>query len=163
MIYIGIDPGKSGGVAILRPDNTLDLHTIPVIGKEIDLKSLYDILFEATRGEHLVCLEDVHALPGTGAGSNFDFGRTKGLKEGILVGMQARYVMVAPKTWQKEMWQGIPMMKKASGGNDTKAISLLAARRWFPNETFLATARSSKPHDGLYDAALMANYIKLRY
>jgi crossover junction endodeoxyribonuclease RuvC len=163
MIYLGIDPGKTGGVAILKEDGTLELHTIPVIGKEVDLKSLNEIIFNATREEHIVCLEDVHAIPGTGAGSNFEFGRIKGLKEGMLVGMQATYVMLAPKTWQKTMWAGVPLQKKAAGGNDTKATSLLAARRWFPKETFLATARSSKPHDGLVDSALMAMCLKLTY
>ena len=39
---------------------------------------------------------------------------------------------------------------------DTKATSLNAARRIFPGETFLATPRSKKPHDGLVDAALIA-------
>lgn len=163
MKYISIDPGKTGGVAILHEDGTLELHTIPVIGKEVDLKSLNEILHKATRTEHIVCLEDVHAIPGTGAGSNFEFGRIKGLKEGMLVGMQATYVMVNPKTWQKTIWQGVPLQKKAAGGNDTKATSLLAARRWFPKETFLATARSSKPHDGLVDSALMAMFLKLTY
>jgi hypothetical protein len=163
MIYAAIDPGKTGGVAILNEDGTLELHTIPVIGKEVDLKLLNEIIYNATRQDHIVCLEDVHAIPGTGAGSNFEFGRIKGLKEGMLVGMQARYVMVNPRTWQGIMWQGVPVQKKAAGGNDTKATSLIAARRWFPNETFLATARSSKPHDGLVDAALMAMYLKIKY
>lgn len=41
---------------------------------------------------------------------------------------------------------------------DTKATSLLAAKRLFPEETFLATTRSKVPHDGIVDAVLIGLY-----
>lgn len=41
---------------------------------------------------------------------------------------------------------------------DTKATSLLAAKRLFPDETFLATQRSKVPHDGIVDAVLIGLY-----
>lgn len=163
MKYIAIDPGKTGGIASLNEDGTLSLFTIPLIGKEVDLKALHQILYDLTRGPHIVCLENVHSIHGTGAGPNFEFGRIKGLKEGLLAGMQASYIMVDPKTWQKEAWIGIPNMKKPNGKNDTKAMSLLAARRIFPNETFVATERSRVPHDGLVDAGLMCYYLKVKF
>lgn len=157
MKYIGIDPGKMGAVAILDESDNLRLLDIPRIGNEIDIKGLFDIINEATSGDHIVGLEDVHAIPGAGAMQSFQFGRVLGMKEGILIGSGARYVKVAPKTWQKEMWQGVPPLKKANGKNDTKSSSLLAAMRWFPNQKFL------KSKDGQVDAALLALYIKMRY
>ena len=84
----------------------------------------------------------------------------KGIKQGILVAMEVQYIMVAPKTWQATAWSGVPVQKKSTGKNDTKATSLLAARRLFPSETFLATERSKVAHDGLVDAALIAHHLK---
>mgnify|MGYP003601740295 CR=1 FL=1 len=161
--YIGIDPGKTGGVAAILPDGSLELHTIPLIGKEVDKQALSQIIGSYTKGPHIFVLEDVHAIPGTSAGTNFAFGNIKGMKEGLLIAHKAVHVLVAPKTWQKTLWMGIPVQKKAAGGNDTKATSLLSARRWFPTESFLSTSRSSVPHDGLVDAALMAKFAEITY
>ena len=65
--------------------------------------------------------------------------------------------MVVPQTWQKVCWEGVPKQ------DNTKATSLLAARRLFPAEKFLATQKSSVPHDGLVDAALLAKYMEIKY
>jgi hypothetical protein len=162
MIYLGIDVGKSGGIAIIY-DNKLILHTIPLIGKQVDLHTMFRIIKHYVSVDHIVAMEDVTSLQGVGAKQNFNFGENKGQIEGLLVGMSASYQKVAPKAWQKVIWEGVPIQKKANGSNDTKATSLLSARRLFPNETFLATPRSSVPHDGLIDAALIAKYLQIKY
>lgn len=54
-------------------------------------------------------------------------------------------------------------VKKQKVKVDTKATSLLAAKRLFPNETFLATARSKVPHDGIVDAVLIGEYCKRHF
>jgi hypothetical protein len=41
---------------------------------------------------------------------------------------------------------------------DTKKASAIIAKRLFPGETFLATERCKKVHDGLTDATLLALY-----
>jgi hypothetical protein len=162
---IALDPGKSGGIAIIKSSGELQMFTIPLIGKIVDLHSMFVIIRELVElGPHIVCLEDVSSIPGASAGSNFAFGENKGHIEGLLVGMGASYQKVSPKAWQKVCWEGVPLMKKACGKkNDTKAMSLVAAKRLFPGETFLATSRSSVPHDGLVDAALIAKYGQIKY
>jgi len=42
----------------------------------------------------------------------------------------------------------------------TKAMSKSAAQRLFPKESFLKTKRCTVMHDGLTDAALIAEYIR---
>jgi hypothetical protein len=42
----------------------------------------------------------------------------------------------------------------------TKPAALSKARQLWPGETWLATARSSKPHEGLIDAALIAEWAR---
>lgn len=163
--FIGIDPGKSGGmVAIDVIENKEWFFTIPLIGKLMNLHDLGNMISIYTSEPHLFLLEDVYSIPGASAGSNFAFGENKGHIEGLLVGMGASYQKVAPKAWQKVCWEGVPMMKKSCGKkNDTKAMSLVAAKRLFPGESFLASARSSVPHDGLVDAALIAKYGQIKY
>jgi hypothetical protein len=46
---------------------------------------------------------------------------------------------------------------------DTKATSLIAAKRLFPEEKFLATSRSKVPHDGIVDAVLIGEYCKRNF
>jgi hypothetical protein len=156
--FIGIDPGKTGGIAAINKETgQLILHEIPLIGKELDVVGLVEIINGYTSEPHFFCLENVHALPGASAGSSFSFGRTLGAKEAILVALKATFQKIAPKKWQSVVWEGIPNMKKPNGKNDTKAMSLLAAQRLFPNQKFL------KSKDGLIDAALMAKYLELSY
>lgn len=160
MNYIGIDPGKSGGIAVLNDEGNLTLFPIPKIGTLVDLKAIDLFIGMHTVGEHICLLEDVHSLPGMSAKSNFVFGENKGQWQGMLTSNHVSYQEVTPKAWQKVAWQGVPVMKKPNKKTDTKAMSLTAAKRLFPNESFLATERSSVPHDGLVDAALMAYYLK---
>jgi hypothetical protein len=162
MMYIGIDPGKDGGIAAIH-ENQLRLHTIPKIGKLVDLHKLKEILEAYTnygKYDHIILLENVHSLPGMSAKSNFAFGENKGQWQGLLVALGLKYQEVAPKAWQKVAWEGIPMMKKSNKKTDTKAMSLAAAKRLFPDVDFRRSERATKPHDGLVDATLMAYYMK---
>lgn len=158
---MGIDPGANGGIAIYAGGDMLKLYTIPKIGDSVNVLELCRILLdckELYKVSHCV-IEDVHSIFGSSAKSNFQFGWIVGILEALLVSNAIPFTKVAPKTWQKQMHEGIPkMIKSGKTSADTKAMSLLAAKRLFPTETFLATAKSSKPHDGLYDAALLAVY-----
>jgi len=123
-------------------------------------------------------IEDVHSIFGTSSKSNFQFGRSLGNIEMLPVVFGKPLIKVAPKTWQRVAWQGIPVVKnpkvvKASKNKDgtlkpertlmktdTKATSLNAARRLFPKESFLDSPQSSVAHDGVVDAALIAYWAK---
>jgi hypothetical protein len=180
MIRIGIDPGKNGFICVFNTNesvevkngewmplipNPLTYYSIPLINKEVDLRSL-DVIFNSpefkTDNIHC-CIEDVHAIFGSAAKATFNFGWIVGVLEAMLVSYEIPYTKVKPKEWQKEMWQGIPLQKKPNGRTDTKAMSLLAAKRLFPNEDLTATERSVKPHDGKADALLLAEYCKRKF
>lgn len=172
MNYIGIDPGKSGGIAVITDGSLEKLYTIPTIGKEVDIRQLSEILKKYY--DHTVAIEMVHSMHQMSANSNFQFGFVCGIIEGLVSGLNMKYVKVSPKMWQEIIFRGIPVHRKPStteimksgakkvttGRIDTKKMSLISAKRLFPNETFLATDRSSVPHDGLYDAANIAEYAR---
>lgn len=170
MIRIGVDPGKKGFICMYFNDkddmkqNYFEYHPIPLINNEVDIHKLYDILsFDGDNWDVKCVLEDVHALFGVSAKATFSFGWVLGAIEGVLVSCSIPYIKVQPKEWQKEMWQGIPLQKKPNGRTDTKAMSLLAAKRLFPNEDLTATERSVKPNDGKVDALLLCEYCRRKF
>jgi hypothetical protein len=42
-------------------------------------------------------------------------------------------------------------------------MAAIAAKRLFPNTSFLATERSKKDHDGIIDALLLSYYAKVKF
>lgn len=163
MHFVGIDPGKDGAFVVLDEDrNIVDVTVIPTIGSEYDKEGMlawirqYDI-------QHAV-LENVHAPQLGGRSSCFNFGRGKGLLEMMLFALEVPHTQVMPQTWQKEMWQGVTkQMKKGTRKTDTKATSLLAAKRLFPGMDLRKSDRARVPHDGIVDALLMAEYCRRKF
>lgn len=170
MQYIGIDPGKTGGIAVIEDKKLVDYIPVPTVGKDLNI----DFLVKYLKGRDAFCiLEDVHSIYGTSAKSNFQFGRVLGVLEGVISASDIPYVKVSPKEWQKVSWKGVEPVKintgkKTSQGNpkykiDTKSTSLMAAKRLFPGEEFCQSAKSSKPHDGIVDAVLIAFYGSVKF
>lgn len=170
--YIGIDPGKSGVIAIIDEDKKLELIKIPIYKNEIEEIQLLNIFHKHSDSYHCV-MEDVHSIFGASAKSNFQFGVSIGQIRTAIKTTSIPLTRVAPKQWQKEMWQGIkPILintkKKNKKGEikykiDTKATSLLAARNLFPGVTFLLTKNSYVPDHNAIDAALMAEYCRRKF
>lgn len=159
-IIFAVDPGKSGGICKYYV-NTDEIVTypMPTIGKEYDIAEVSRLLSPG-EGEVVVhaIVENVHAIQGrAGATSNFQFGKGAMLPEALFYEKGYRFTKVTPTTWQKLAWEGVTKQK------DNKETSLIAAKRIFPGHDFTPSARSSKPHDGMVDAALMAYYGKLTY
>ena len=159
--YVGIDIGKEGAIAIID-DVFITYDATPKIGTEIDLRGLSQIINKIGR-DSIVVIEDVHAIFKSSAKSTFEFGRALGIVEGILSAKVIPFIKVAPKTWQKEMFQGVALMHRPSSTKktmvtDTKSMALIAAQRLFPNLDFTPTKASKKPHNGIVDALLMAEY-----
>jgi hypothetical protein len=183
--FAAFDPGKNGGVAILNERGDIVFTaTIPKIGSEIDLNGLNKLVNHIKNfGEtQHVILERVHSIFGVGAASNFTFGQVNGFIEGMIVAAGLKYTKTNPREWQKIAWEGVDVISnkvikyktdkktglKVENGIrekvDTKKTSLIAAKRLFPNWSFVATERSKKDHGGLVDAALIAyyGYVKFR-
>lgn len=155
-MFIGVDIGAKGAICALNKEGQIiTLEVMPLIDKELNLKSLFSI-FHNHRGAFVV-LEKVSAMPKNGAVSMFKFGRTYGQTEALVSACGISYELARPAVWQKVMHEGIE--KKI----DVKKRSLMAAQRLFPNESFLATSRSKVPHDGLVDAALIAEYCRRKF
>ena len=96
MIYIGIDPGKKGAMAIIKPDG-IEIHA--------HSEAVYNEALAAVvpLGDGVrCCLEHVGAMPGQGVTSMFSFGDNFGFIRGLLTAHGVPYELVRPQKWKKE-------------------------------------------------------------
>lgn len=142
MIYMGIDPGKSGGIGII--DNTVVAYPYSS-EKLIDLCRTYAI----NNSSIAIFVEKVHAMPGQGVTSMFNFGMGYGKILGILEAFEMPYELITPQSW-----------KKYVGVTSDKMTSIRKAQYLFPDVSLLPTKRSRVPNDGMAEALLIAYYGK---
>lgn len=143
MIYIGIDPGKSGALAIIN-GNMMNL--IPF--SETDyINAIKVVPLELA----VACVEHVGAMPGQGVTSMFNFGQNFGYIKGLLEAFQIPYELVRPQKWKKEF-----------GITGDKNSSIDVCKRLFPGVSLRRTERCRKDDDGLAEALLMAEYARRR-
>lgn len=165
---MSIDPGNRGFI-VTQKNWQFSFYSI----EDNDLYQLSEIMANIRlSNSDLVCvIEDVHALYNSAAKSTFNFGFNKGYLIGLLAANKIPYVLVQPKTWQKEMWTNADMVvnykKVVVKGKettrkevDTKATSINAAKRLFPNIDFRKTERCKKLDDNKVDATLMCEYAR---
>lgn len=157
MIYIGIDPGLDGALAVIDTDrDAVEIFDTPTVTVKTTkgTKREYDLSTMATRlrtvrlnlQSSIAVIEKVHSMPGQGVRSMFSMGYGVGAWEGLLAGIGIPYRRVAPQTWQKLM------LADEGRGKDA---ARLQAQRLFP-----ATAAmfARKKDDGRADAVLIAEY-----
>ena len=146
-IFIGIDPGKKGGIACIDTEKNISF-AVPYSDKElIDL--CRDESWHGNTEHIMCCLEKVGAMPGQGVVSMFTFGQGVGYIKGVLESFRIPYQEITPQKWKREF-----------GLSSDKAVSAEVCRKLFPDINLLATPRCKKPHDGMAEALLMAEYAR---
>ena len=95
--FIGIDPGKSGGIAWITDAAVPVIQAIAMPATERDIS---DALLRISDNA-IAVIEDVHSFPGQGVKSMFTFGRGYGLLRGILTAHRIQFSEVRPRDWQK--------------------------------------------------------------
>lgn len=105
MMFAGIDPGQKGGMASLYIDNGKPVLTKALNTPCIDFegnKSFDALTFnENLPMSFIAVLERVHAMPGQGVSSTFQFGRMYGAVEAVLDMTANEIIYVLPGTWKK--------------------------------------------------------------
>lgn len=111
-IYIGCDPGNTGGITILE-DKIPIVYKIPTYkvkkGKrnktEYDCQEIYSILKQYQNKKVLFTLEQVSSRSGEGVTSSFSFGKGFGILQGIAIGLGFTVELVSPLTWKPKYTQ----------------------------------------------------------
>ena len=104
--FVGVDPGASGGVAIIYYFNGKNICTqgmsMPIV--KVDGKPTLDthILKGFLPGiPFIAVLEQVAAMPGQGVSSMFQFGRMFGAVEAMLDNTAEEVIYVWPRRWKR--------------------------------------------------------------
>lgn len=154
MLVIGVDPGITGAIAFLTSDaaSVLDCPTKETIvgGKR---KRTQDVeaaagMLSSWRGPYPKCVawvEKVHAMPGQGVTSMFNFGTNYGMWLGLFAANYIPVHTVSPVKWRNAM----------VGKKKTKDECRMKAAELFPQ---LAGELIRKAHSGRADALLIAEY-----
>lgn len=163
MIYIGIDNGISGGLcAISDHGGSIIAHrTMPVSKrtkkrKEIDIRALHIWLTETT-GENLSNAVYVLEEPNNSRNASTAYSVASSFHSlrGFFETKMLNWHRITPQSWQKAMLGKFP-------AGESKNYALAKARELWTNETFQATERCKTPHQGIVDAALIAEYARIK-
>ena len=161
-IVIGIDPGASGGIAVLYlfgKFHTDSVVTLPIPDSDLQICSFLRTLQEQkekdTIPEIVAWIEKVHAMPQQGVTSSFNFGVNYGKLLMALAAFQIPYQMVTPQAWQKRLQ--IPSRNtQLETKLDFKNRLRLEAQRRFPNLAIWQGTKGSQL--AVADALLIASY-----
>ena len=144
--FIGIDPGKSGGICVIH-DNNIEAKKCP--GSVHDMSLMFALIVEETPPYLIrVVLEKVWARPHDGRASVFTFAENYGQWEGIIASYEIEPHYVTPQAWMKS-YEVPKKLKKTDRKNHIKSL----AKKMYPElgrKITLATA----------DAIIIADYGK---
>ena len=146
LIYIGIDPGLSGGIAILNQDGSVK----EVVAMPDTPRDIYEFLFSYKEDSRCV-LEDVgHGMPGQSSKATATFARHNGHLEMALLALGIPTEKVTPQKWIK-VYQ--LKKKKEQDKNEWKNILKAKAQSLFPQLGKKVTLKTC-------DALLIAEYAR---
>jgi len=138
--YIGIDPGKNGGIAILA--DGLSPWAVKMPETERDVWDTIRALRSWSDKTAIAAIEKVHAMPGQGVTSMFTFGQGYGALRMALIAAGISFREVTPQAWQK----ALGCMTKGD-----KNASKAKAQELFP---------SLKITHAIADALLLAEWLR---
>lgn len=145
MIYIGIDPGEKGSLAVINNAQcTKDIYIYP-----FDELVYTIVLRELSTKNCMCCLERVNAMPKQGVTSMFNFGKNFGFIQGLLTAYSIPYELVTPQKWKKEF--------QITGDKNS---SIAVCKRLFPDVDLRRTERCRKDDDNSAEALLLAEFAR---
>ena len=153
MIIIGIDPGVSGAISILKNKKVIDAIDMPTMidgkknKKQVNGSQVSNIIKERLNSgeEIIVVVEHVNAMPGQGVTSMFNFGQSFGVLKGICSAMQLSMYFIRPAKWKKYF----NLINSHKDASRSKAIEI------FP---YFSSNLSKKKDINKADAILIASY-----
>lgn len=124
MVFLGIDPGASGGVACLTADRDVVL-AVAMPETDADLLAVLAGAVDRVKSPSLChgTLEKVHSSPQMGVTSAFTFGMQYGRVRMALAALHIPFDEVAPPRWQRRL-------ECLSGGD--KSVTKVRAQQLFP-------------------------------
>jgi crossover junction endodeoxyribonuclease RuvC len=155
MIIIGIDPGVSGAICILKEGKILEVYEMPTMidGKknkrQVNGAEVTNIFLKELNNKYKakVVVEHVTAMPGQGVTSMFNFGQSFGVLKGICAALKLPIYFVRPVKWKKHF----NLIKTNKDASRTKVIEI------FP---YISSKISRKKDSNKADSILIAKYFE---
>tara|TARA_B100000700_G_scaffold89450_1_gene100963 strand:- start:199 stop:690 length:492 start_codon:yes stop_codon:yes gene_type:complete len=155
MRIIGIDPGLSGGIAILDDSKIFDIFDMPIMSEgkknknQLNSAQLVNIIKRhiLPNKETFVIVEQVSAMPGQGVTSMFNFGQTFGSIKGICAALGLPIFYVRPAKWKKHF----ELINSSKDASRTKVIEM------YPS---ISPRLTKKKDVNKADAILIARYFR---
>jgi len=146
---LGIDPGQSGGLAIVSLLGEVEAIAMPFTERDIwDWISALEL-----KGKVVATIEKVHSMPGQGVASTFKFGVGYGGLRMALIAARIPFEEVTPRVWQKGL--GISSRKKTESKTQFKNRLKAKAQQLFPAEERITLK--------IADALLIAEFGRRKY
>jgi len=153
MVVIGIDPGKTGGIAFMNSESNCKAFPLPIEINRVDVGKLQEIILEQAqytpvRYKSVAYIERQHvrAMQRGGILIGENYGRVLA----VLDLLEIPYVEVLPYTWKGTLFPGV----------NTKGDKEITVKRCLDQGYKLPTLRPNgkKLHDGVADAICIAAY-----
>ena len=153
-LYLGIDPGLSGAIALVDSDGGLAmLEDMPTMARgngrvrhEVDAGGIAHLLRPHATDVTFGIVESASARPGQGVASMFSLGHSFGVVTSVLSCLNIAYELLAPTKWKRlaelpadkalvlaaarRRWPGAPLTRvKDHGRAEALFMALLAMRR----------------------------------
>ncbi len=155
MRIIGIDPGLSGGIAVLDDLKIYDIFDMPIMSEgkknknQLNIAQLFNI-----KNKHIlenedtfVIVEQVSAMPGQGVTSMFNFGQSFGSIKGFCASLGLPIFYVRPAKWKKHF----ELINSSKDASRTKVIEM------YPS---ISSRLTKKKDVNKADAILIARYFR---
>ena len=155
MRIIGIDPGLSGGIAVLDDLKIYDIFDMPIMSEgkknknQLNSAQLVNIINKHVlkKENTFVIVEQVSAMPGQGVTSMFNFGQTFGSIKGICAALGLPIFYVRPAKWKKHF----ELINSSKDASRTKVIEM------YPS---ISSRLAKKKDVNKADAILIARYFR---
>lgn len=158
-IIIGIDNGISGALVALSAYSGMVIDSILMptrttgTSRECDAIAVCEWIEKFQYSDEVAVALETPGKYSPGTLALCSMWDCYGVLRGILESCNIRHIRVDPQIWQKEMLGKVPK-------GETKPYARAKAKELWVTETWLATPRSKKAHEGLVDAALIAEFYR---
>lgn len=157
-MFVGIDPGLTGAIAVLDHTGMRHLADLPTMNRGAGTVKrqingaalttyLREMLHDTDKHEVLVAIEKMGAMPKQGVASMLSIGLTAGIIEGVVAARGYRFELIPAAVW-----------KKAMKVTATKEHARAAAQRMFP-----AAELHLVKHHNRAEALLLAAWAQREY
>ncbi len=155
MRIIGIDPGLSGGIAVLEDLKIYDIFDMPIMSEgkknknQLNSAQMVNIINKhiLENEDTFVIVEQVSAMPGQGVTSMFNFGQSFGSIKGICAALGLPIFYVRPAKWKKHF----ELINSSKDASRTKVIEM------YPS---ISSRLTKKKDVNKADAILIARYFR---